>query len=226
MSARAAIAIPAFQAGPFVGEVVRKARCHGLEILVVDDGSDDDTGARAMAAGADVVRHPVNRGKGCALRTAFERLFSAGFDAVITLDADGQHAPEEIPRLLDAAGDGAQLVLGTRLEHFSRMCRLRRLSNGWSSWAISKVAGRDLVDAQTGFRLYTRQLIDLTGFPEDGFEAESAVLVRAARRGCRIMAVPIHLVIADGRGTSHYRPVVDSVRIALAVTRARLESIR
>jgi glycosyltransferase involved in cell wall biosynthesis len=226
VSSRAAIAIPAFQAGPFVGEVIRKARCHGLDILVVDDGSVDDTGARASEAGAAVIRHPVNRGKGCALRTAFGQLFDAGFEAVVTLDADGQHAPEEIPRLLRAASEGAHLVLGTRAEHFAGMGRLRRFSNGWSSWAISKVAGREFVDVQTGFRLYTRQLIEMTGFPEDGFEAESAVLVRAARRGCCIVAVPIHLAVADGRGTSHYRPVVDSLRIACAVTRARLEPRR
>ena len=107
---------------------------------------------------------------------------------------------------------------------YAAMSRVRRASNGTSSWLISQVAGADLPDCQTGFRLYTRRLIEAIGFPEPRFEAESAVLVRAVRQGFRVVGVPIRLDEPDGRATSHYRPIVDSLRIAGAVARARLEA--
>jgi glycosyltransferase involved in cell wall biosynthesis len=223
IAARAAIAIPAYDASRSVGSVVRRALATGLPVLVIDDGSSDRTGEEAAAAGARVLSHPRNLGKGRALRTAFDALFAEGYDAVITLDADGQHPPEEIPRLLEPLARGADLVLGTRRHLFGGMSRLRRTSNTISSSLISLAAGEDLEDAQTGFRVYTRRVIETTGFPEPRFEAESAVLVRAARRGFRIARVPIRLDVVDGTTTSHYRPFVDSARIAGAVTRARME---
>lgn len=220
---RVAGAIPAFEAGASVGDVVRRTREILTDVLVVDDGSSDGTGEAARAAGAEVVLHPVNRGKGAALVTAFGTLFGRGFHAVVTLDADGQHLPEEIPRLLEAARGGADLVLGTRDHLFRDMVPVRRLANRLSSRAISLAAGRPLADVQTGFRLYTRRLIEATGFPESRFDAESAVVVRAARQGFTIVTVPVRLGFADGRSTSHFRPLVDSLRIARSVIRARLD---
>lgn len=221
---RIAATIPAFDAQATIGEVVRRTRAVLSHVLVVDDGSRDATAQEAVRAGATLIRHSANLGKGRALRTAFERLFGAGFEQVVTLDADGQHLPEEIPRLLDAGRDGADLVVGCRAELFAQMHPLRSIGNRWSTRAISFAAGRSLVDAQCGFRLYTRRLIAGTGFPEPRFEAESAVLVRAARRGLDIRWVSIRLGFADGRCTSHYRPVIDSLRIAEAVVRARVHA--
>lgn len=217
-----AIAIPAYQVAESVADVVRRCRAVAPRVLVVDDGSTDATAAVARGAGADVARLPGNRGKGVALRLAFHHLFAEGYDSVVTVDADGQHLPEEIPRLL-AAASGADLVLGTRTHLFPQMSPLRRASNRLSSQAISALAGHPLGDIQTGFRLYTRRLYEQVGFPESRFEAESAVVVRAARGGFRIVSVPVELGFADGRATSHYRPLADSLRIAYAVLRARLE---
>ena len=222
---RIAVAIPAYQAGSTVGPVVTKALALVPDVLVVDDGSTDDTTAVARAAGADVHRIAANRGKGNALREAFAILFGRGFTAVVTVDADGQHLPEEIPHLLRAAAE-ADLVLGTRDHLFADMSAVRRTANRLSSHAISLAAGRHLSDVQTGFRLYTRDLIARTGFPESRFEAESAVVVRAVRLGLRVRTTPVRLAHADGRASSHYRPLVDSVRIAAAVLRARAEASR
>jgi glycosyltransferase involved in cell wall biosynthesis len=222
MTPRFAVTIPAYQAGPSVGEVVRGSLALADEVLVIDDGSTDDTAEAARRAGARVISQPENRGKGAALALAFRDLFPRGFEVVVTVDADGQHLPSEIPKLF-AVEPGADMVLGIRDHLFAQMSRVRRASNRLSSRIISAVAGIDLPDIQTGFRAYSRRLIETVGFPETRFEAESAVVVRAGRNGFKVVTVPVKLGFADGRTTSHYRPLVDSLRIARAVLRARFE---
>jgi glycosyltransferase involved in cell wall biosynthesis len=220
---RVAAAIPAYEAAHSVGSVVTRTRAVIENVLVIDDGSNDGTAEAARSAGAEVHVFPENRGKGAALREAFSILFSRGFTGVVTIDADGQHLPEEAPRLLEVA-DRADLVLGTRDHLFKEMGKVRRMSNRLSSRAISWAAGQAISDVQTGFRFYARDLIERTGFPESGFEAESAVVVRAVRRGLRVMTTPVRLGRADGRSTSHYRPILDSLRIAAGVLHARYSS--
>jgi glycosyltransferase involved in cell wall biosynthesis len=219
---RVGAAIPAYQAERWIADVVAATLEQVELVLVIDDGSTDATGERARAAGAEVVQVPVNRGKGAALRRAFEEWLARGVDAVVTLDADGQHLPSEIPLLL-AGAEGADLVLGSRDHLFRGMSGVRRWSNTLSSRAISFAAGLALPDVQTGFRLYRRRLIEAVPLREDRFEAESAVVVRAARRGLRVRCVPVELGFVDGRSTSHYRPLLDSLRIARAVIAARFD---
>lgn len=216
--------IPALNAAPSIGDVVRGTREVIDVVIVVDDGSKDQTAARARESGAEVIVHPKNLGKGAALRSGFAHIWDLGFEGVVTLDADGQHLPEEIPKMFDSWESGADLVLGTRDHLFDEMARIRRTSNRVSSRLISFAAGLTLPDIQTGFRIYSRDLVESTGFPENRFEAESAVVVRAAQGNFKISTVPINLGFSDGRCTSHYRPVVDSLRIARAVISARLRS--
>lgn len=224
---RVAVAIPAFDAAATVGGVVRRTRALGYFVAVVDDGSSDDTAGEARRAGADLVlSQPENRGKGRALRLAFDELLCRGYDVVVTLDADGQHLPEQIPTLLAAAGEG-DLVLGTRDHLFTRgMVWHRQLSNRFAAGTIGWLGRIRLRDAQTGFRLYHRRLIETVGFPEPRFQAESAVLVRAGRHGFRVVSTPVEIAQVDGRGTSHFRPVLDFLRIVGAVVRARCERRR
>ncbi|MDY7095787.1 MAG: glycosyltransferase family 2 protein [Acidobacteriota bacterium] len=221
--ARLAALIPAYQAERWVEAVARGAAEQLPRVLVVDDGSTDGTADAARRGGAEVLSLPENRGKGAALAAGFAHLFADDHPAVLTLDADGQHLPSEIPKLIPAWQQGADLVFGSRSHLFAEMSGLRRVSNGLSSRIISFVSGVSLDDVQTGFRIYTRHLLEATGFPEQRFDAESAVVVRAGRRGFRLASVPVQLGGADGRGSSHYRALVDGLRIAWAVTRARLE---
>ncbi len=222
-SVRAAALIPSLDSEATVGDVVRGMLDVLGHVIVVDDGSQDRTADAAREAGAHVVRHLKNRGKGAALATGLREAFDDGYTHVVALDADGQHLPEEIHKLLAVADQGADLVLGVRDHLFGEMSRLRRTSNSVSTGLISFAAKFQVSDVQTGFRYYSRPLLESVGLRETGFEAESAVFVRAARQGFEIMTTPIELGFSDGRLTSHFRPWDDGVRIARAVVKAMRE---
>ncbi len=153
--------IPGYNEGPRIGEVVRAAAAH-LPVLVVDDGSRDDTAAQARAAGASVIEQKPNQGKGAALRAGFRRALADGAEAVLTLDADGQHDPAEIPTFLSAwaAEPRPDLVIGRR--NFRAMPPIRRLSNVLGGWAISWAVGRPIPDNQSGYRLVSRRIMEAT----------------------------------------------------------------
>jgi glycosyltransferase involved in cell wall biosynthesis len=223
MSDRLLILIPALNAEPRIGEIVRQCQSSGLPVVVVDDGSNDATGERAGEAGARVLRHPVNRGKGAALRTGFEFALAGGHEGVITLDADGQHLPSDIPRFVAAWKEsGADLVIGSRRHLFAGMRRRRRAANVFSAWTISVAAGVNVDDPQSGFRLYSAHLLREVPTVGDRFDAESEVIVRAGRRGMKIVSIPIELGFVDGLMTSHYRAVADTLRIAWRVVRTTI----
>ena len=220
---RIAAVIPALNAERSLGEVVRRTRNEVELTIVIDDGSTDRTSQIARAFGATVLRHEVNRGKGRALKTGFAHALRNGFEGVITLDADGQHLPEEIPKLLRARHNTrADLIIGGRAHHFEGMTPRRRMANRFSAWSIAKASGAGVTDSQSGFRYYSAKLIREMTLRTDGFALESEVIVRAGRAGYPIVTVPIELGFIDGMSTSHYRPVLDTLRIAWTVLRTRL----
>ncbi len=196
--------IPAFQEGPRVGPVVTAARRH-LPVVVVDDGSTDDTATIAEAAGATVLRQDPNAGKGAALRAGFRHALDAGADAVVTLDADGQHDPDEIPAFLEAfAAARPELVIGRR--DFSAMPPVRRLSNTLGGWALSAAVGRSVPDNQSGYRLIGRTLMrNLLSSEEAGFEFEVEMIARCIALGLPIAWVPIRTIYAGE--PSHIQPL-------------------
>ena len=215
--------IPALNAERTIAAVVTEARRHIEPVLVVDDGSSDATGDAARAAGATVLRHEVNRGKGAALKTGFAWALENGFEAVVTLDADGQHLAAEIPKFVRAWEEtDADLIIGGRSHLFQHMLPRRRMANRFSAWSIAKASGARVSDSQSGFRLYSARLLRAITLRTDGFDMESEVIVRAGRRGLRIVTIPIDLGFVDGIATSHYKPLKDTLRIAWTVVRTRL----
>lgn len=217
-----AAVIPALNAAKTLGPVIAASREHVEAILVVDDGSNDGTSDVAGAAGVNVVRHQKNRGKGGALKTGFGWCLERGYDAVLTLDADGQHLGSNIPKLVEAWNEThADLIIGGRSHLFEQMLPRRRLANRFSAAAIAWAAGLKVSDSQSGFRIYSANLLRAITLHSNGFAMESEVLVRAGRRGFRVVTVPVDLGFVDGLATSHYRPILDSLRIAVVVFRAR-----
>ncbi len=220
-AARIVALVPAHDEGPRIGAVIREAARH-LPVIVVDDGSSDDTEARARAAGAArvIVQRP-NRGKGAALRTGFAAALADGVDAVIALDADGQHDPGEIPRFLEAFAAGRpDLVVGRR--DFRRMPPVRRLSNELGGRVFSWSVGRRIPDNQSGYRLVSARLMTaLAGSGEDGFAFEVEMITTCVREGWPIAWVPIRTIYAGE--PSHIRPVAHLREFVGICRRARRE---
>jgi len=213
--------IPAHDEGPRIGPVVRAAAEH-LPVIVVDDGSTDDTPARAREAGATVVEQRPNQGKGAALRAGFRQALVSGADAVLTLDGDGQHDPTEIPLFLAAWASDPRpdLVIGRR--NFRVMPPIRRLSNELGGRAFSWAVGRPIPDNQSGYRLIGRRIMEATlDSDEGGFEFEVEMITTCIRLGGTIAWVPIRTIY--GGEPSHIRPFAHLRSFILIVRRARRE---
>ena len=213
------IIIPAFNAKATIREVAAESLLQGFPVLIVDDGSTDGTADALKGLQVEMVRHPSNLGKGSALRTGFQWALSHGFDGVVTLDADGQHDPSAIPLLVKAAGNGADLVLGSRFAKFEEMAGLRRHWNRFGAWCMKKRTGFDISDSQSGFRYYSARLLRSVELSASGYELEMEILLKAWRAGFIIYSVPVPPRIADGRATSHFRPVRDTWNICMTFLR-------
>jgi glycosyltransferase involved in cell wall biosynthesis len=215
--------VPAHDEAARIGRVVEVARRH-VPVLVVDDGSADDTAAVAEAAGARVIRQSPNEGKGSALRAGFRAALADGAEAVITLDGDGQHDAAEIPAFLGAyarraiAGSPSELIIGKR--SFRRMPPVRRLANWLGTLTLSAALGRWIPDNQSGYRLVGRRLMAATqSSTEAGFAFEVEMIAVCLREGWPIDWVPVRTIYGDE--TSHIRPM-RHLREFLAMTgRAR-----
>jgi glycosyltransferase involved in cell wall biosynthesis len=215
---RVAALIPAFNAANTLEPVVRGALEQIDTVVIIDDGSADGTADVAARAGATVLKHEVNRGKGAALKTGFKWACQHGFDGVVTLDADGQHLPREIPKFIDChRNTGGDLIIGGRAHLFGQMLPRRRMANRFSAWSIAFASGTNITDSQSGYRYYSTRLLRGLKLRSNGFAMESEVIVRAGRGGFKVLTTPIDLGFVDGQSTSHYKPLKDTVRIFVVV---------
>jgi len=219
-----AAVIPAYQDEKHIGDIARRTRERLDHVLVVDDGSTDQTAQRAREAGAEVVIHEQNQGKGEAIKTGLAHWLGAGdrqITWVILLDSDGQHLPEEIDRFLEAAASVTQptFFIGNRMGDVARMPFVRRVVNRYMSNEISRVCGQKIPDTQNGYRMLHRQLIpDMLG-GSHRFDYETEVLIIASRKGYTIESVPITTVYTDQVSKIH--PMRDSLRFFKLMRRYR-----
>lgn len=210
-AAKCAVVIPCFNEGITIGRLVGALRQRRLRVIVVDDGSTDDTAARAAERGARVITCASNRGKGVALQSGLGTARDEGFDWALTMDGDGQHQPDDVPAFWWRADEtNARLVIGNRMPHARAIPPLRRFVNRWLSRQLSRRAGRPLPDSQCGFRLLDLRAWSDLSLRTGHFEIESEMLLAFVDAGHQVEFVPIQ-VVGPG-GCSKIRPVVDAWR--------------
>ncbi len=219
---RIAALVPCYNPGELCRPVFEALPRYVDRVVAVDDASTDATPAILRELGVDTLRHEVNRGKGAALLTGFDHLLADPcWDAVVTLDSDGQHRPEDIPRLAAELSDpNVGIVVGSRMGEPGAMPLQRLLANRLSSGLISFVAGQKIPDSQSGFRLHRRALLEkirprLSGM---GYEMETEILIYASWEGFSVLPVSIPSIYTqDASRKSRYRPLADSRRIGKVI---------
>lgn len=218
---RIAAVIPAYNEARTVADVVRRALCYLDWIIVVDDGSQDGTSKQLENLPITLLRHAQNQGKAASLWDGMCYALAQGAQAVITLDADGQHRPENIPQLVMAARHHpGTLIIAARVKNRSQAPRLRRFANGIADFWISWAAGWPISDTQSGFRLYPAALLRHLQVPHGrghGFVFESEVLIEALRQGYTPVSVAVDAIYPAKSRPSHYRPWLDTARIVRMV---------
>jgi glycosyltransferase involved in cell wall biosynthesis len=199
--------IPAFRAEGTIAAVVRGVRPHVDSVLVVDDGSSDETAEQAKAAGAQVVRRESNGGKGAAIREGLAALAGSGATHIAFLDADGQHDPGDLPALLAKAREGEEFVIGSRMADLAAIPFYRYRTNEIGSRVLSRMTGHEIEDAQSGFRVVAAGLLRRLELNARGYIIETEMLLKAAPHLPGFCHVPVRAIYG---GPSHYRPFKDT----------------
>jgi len=218
-----AVVIPAFDESRTIRDVAERALDVIPWLIVVDDGSTDGTVDALTGLPLTLLRNETNRGKALSLMRGFEHALGRGAEAVVTLDGDGQHRPEDITRLLAAHHhDQCALIVGSRLHNSLEIPRDRYLANRFANFWIAWATGQPIADSQSGFRVYPATLLrEVTLRPDraKSFVFESEIMIEAGRRGMPIMSVPIAAIYPDPDRArrSHFRPVLDIARIVRMV---------
>jgi glycosyltransferase involved in cell wall biosynthesis len=229
LAGRSCIVVPAYDAEPSIRAVLEDLRGALPEVathLVVDDGSADRTAEIASEAGARVVRHGRNRGKGAALQSGLLAALEAGYDIALAVDADGQHPAESAREVLYATGDPHALVLGVRNLLGEGAPRANRMSNAISNFFLSRFAGLTLHDTQCGLRRYPVKETLALGARAEGYAFEAEVLLRASFAGIPILQREIHVIYPpEHQRVTHFDSVRDPMRI-IAVVLATVRDAR
>jgi len=206
------VVIPTHNEAKTITGLAVQVREMGFDTLVVDDGSADGTAEIVSRAGIKVLRSDRNRGKGAALIRGFDYCMNNDFDAVITIDGDGQHLPEDIPAFVSLAEkkQGAGIFIGNRMSDRRNMPFVRVLTNKFMSWFLSLIVRQKISDSQCGFRLIRIDALRKLSLKSSKFEIESEMIIEAGRRGIKIESVPIQTIYRQER--SHINPFVDTLR--------------
>jgi glycosyltransferase involved in cell wall biosynthesis len=205
------VVIPAWDEEKNIGWLVGEIRRMGLDVVVIDDGSGDQTFHQAYSSGAQVLRNEHNMGKGASLIKGTQYALERDYDVVITMDGDGQHAPADIPLFESLAESGKfDMVIGNRMSHPGDMPYLRVMTNRLMSWLISLVLPQKISDTQCGYRFIRRGVLEQVSLRCCNYEIESEMIIRAARRGFRIGEITIKTIY--NKEKSRINPLIDSFR--------------
>lgn len=205
------VLIPVHNEAQAIRGVVSSVRTKGLDVAVIDDGSTDDSGAIAREAGAFVIRHAQKSGKGASLRSGFTHALKEGYAAVVTLDGDGQHDAGDIDAFVALAQQHSPcMIVGNRMANPKGMPWVRFLTNRFMSFLISMACHQKIADTQCGYRYVDTAVLKDLPLRCDDFEIESEMLMKAAKKGCRIYSVPIRTIYQDEESKIH--PVKDTIR--------------
>ncbi len=205
------VIIPAYNEAQKIAVVIRQIRLEKLDVLVVDDGSCDATADIAKQNGAEVLHNNSNKGKGASLICGFKYALKNGCDAVITMDADGQHSPEDLGAFMNAALNcKSGIIIGNRMNDRQNMPFVRVLTNGFMSWFLSLVIGQKIPDTQCGFRLNKKEVLEKINLRTSKYETESEILIQASRKGFKIDSITVKTIYAGG--LSHINPFIDAWR--------------
>lgn len=203
--------IPSYNESQTIGKLIQRIKAQGLDVIVVDDGSSDDTAQIAKEAGAEVIRHVQNKGKGSSLTSGFDYVLRHDYDAVITMDGDGQHSPDDIAHLINIMETtNADIVVGNRMFSTKNMPTLRWLTNKTMSFLISAICRKDIPDSQCGFRLFKKNVLRNLHLKSHNYEIETETLIEASRQGFQIRSVPIQTIYS--KQTSNINPFIDTIR--------------
>ena len=207
------ILIAAYNESERIADVVKRASTHCPYVIVIDDGSKDNTSEIAAQAGADVITLKHNRGKGAALNAGILRAIEQHADFIITLDADGQHDPDEIPTFLEAYHRTAiPVLIGNRMADSKTMPIVRYVTNRIMSWLISKNMGQYIPDTQCGYRLFRSDILPFLTTKSERFAAESEILLRLGARNIRMDSVRIKTIYNESGHSSNINPLIDTAR--------------
>lgn len=216
------VVIPAYNNEGTIMEVVRRVRCMTDDVIIVNDGSTDSTSVllKELPPCITIVSYPQNRGKGYALRTGFLRAMEQGYRYAVTLDADGQHFPEDIPLFMKAhKAHPDALIIGSRGVVHDHMPKKNTFANRFSNFWFFIQTGWRLPDTQTGYRLYPMKKIYYTGLITSRYEAELEMLVLSAWSGMKLIPIDVRVYYPPKEERiTHFRPVADFVRISILNT--------
>ncbi len=205
------VIIPTYNEAKSIACLIQRIRQQELGVVVIDDGSQDNTSSIAKDNGAIVLRNETNEGKGASLAKGFRYALNTGTDAVITMDGDGQHLPEEIPYFLRLAEySNSSLFIGNRMPKIKNMPYLRIFTNKFMSWLISFIVGQNIADTQCGFRLIKKEVLEKINLKTSKYETESEMIIKAARLGFKIESIPIKTIYAGEK--SQINPIIDTLR--------------
>jgi len=212
--------IPAYNSEDTVGRVVDGIKKYVPDVVVVNDGSDDDTEKIARASGAVVINHESRRGKGEALKTGFAALIDRGYRVILTMDADLQHDPWDIPPLIEKYREGGfGMVIGSRMASKVNIPRYRLVPNLVGNFFLSRASGREIEDSQSGMRIYSVKLLKAINLTTSRYDTEAEAIIKGGKAGFRFAFVPIKAIYAEEQKT-YFRPVVDTYLISVVYLRS------